>query len=163
MTSTRNTKHLEELDDLCLDEFDLPADAPTSYVGIWREWRDAVRAHLACIAEQDAEYHARQEQFRFHTRHIGLPTSFARGMAQRLWEDAAAKQRALGGVPTHGYVAKTRGKYEAVCPEHPRFRLVAWSHQSIPLLSAREHNAEHHSGWARVYDAPDRVLTSMMS
>lgn len=155
---------LDDLDDLCLDEFDLPAETATSFVDIWREWRDAVRAHVACIAEQDAEYHARQSRFRENTRHIGLPTSFARGMAQRLWEDAAAKQRAQGRAPAHGYVAKTGGKYEAVCPEHPRFRLVAWTHQSTPLLSAREHNVEHHGGApARVYDAPGRHLTSMLS
>lgn len=152
---------LADLEDLCLDEFDAPESG--SLLRIWNEWRDAVRAHVSRIQEQGAEYHASQARFPENIRHLGLPTFFAAGMAQRLWEDAAAKHRAAGGVPAHGYVAKTGGAYEAVCSEHPRFRRVAWTQQGTPLSSAREHNREHHGGApARVYDVPGREPSTLL-
>lgn len=152
---------LDELEDLCLDEFDSPNTG--SLLSIWREWRDAVRAHVACIQAQDAGYHTSQARYPENIRHLGLSTFFAVGMSQRLWEDAAAQHRALGEIPAHGYVAKTGGAYEAVCSEHPRFRRIAWTRKSTPASSVRKHNAEHHGGApARVYDMPGREPSTLM-
>jgi hypothetical protein len=55
------------------------------------------------------------------------------------------------------------GGYEAVCPVHPRFRRVAWSHRATPALSAYEHNTEHHDG-ARVIvvEVPSREPSTLL-
>lgn len=84
-------------------------------------------------------------------------------MARARWEHTAATLRTESGLPQHAYVAKTGGAYEAVCPEHPRFRRIAWTHRRTPLSSAREHNLEDHDGApARVYSVPGREPSCLM-
>lgn len=154
---------LEALEDLCLDEFDLPADHSDAPVAVWRRWRDAARAHTACIAQQSAEYLAAENQRPAKIRHLGLPTFFGYAMAEREWMDTAARLRTERGVPGHGYVAKTGRAHEAVCSEHPLFRRVAWTGQKVPLASIRRHNAEHHdNAAARVYEVAGRSPSTLL-
>lgn len=136
--------------------------ARAELVSAWQQWRAAARAHTA--AKQAAgvtPYLGRDGGRRLDAEGLGLPTFTAAAHARDTFLDLAATARP---TPTaHAYVAKMGGGYEAVCPAHPRFRRVAWTHRATPALSAHEHNTEHHDG-ARVIvvEAPGREPSSLL-
>lgn len=131
----------------------------------WSLWRAAVCAHAAAVSRLDPARREREERFPANIRCIGPPTFRDLAATEFAWMSAATECRtALAGTPeSHGYVAKTGRAHEALCPEHRRFRRVAWTKQRTPLLSVREHNVEYHGGVpARVYDVPGREPSSLL-
>lgn len=133
-------------------------------LGAWRRWRDAARAHNAQVSLLPEHARIAALSVPPNIRHVGLPTWSEVAQTHSAWAELSAAYRsAFTPAPTVGHVAKMGAAYEAVCPEHPWFRRVAWTRPSTPLTSAREHNTEHHDGApARVYEVADREPSSLL-
>jgi hypothetical protein len=117
----------------------------------WRQWREAVRAHNVAKRDAGTPFHARPVvgADRLDAMGLSLPTFTASARAHYRWHDVAAEYRAahpVAGAEGAAYVAKMGSAYEVKCPEHPRFRRIAWTAPRVPAESAHKHNREHHEG-----------------
>jgi hypothetical protein len=142
----------------------IATDPTTTLVEVWGRWREAVREHVAAIRARGPRPDL--DRFPANIRHIDLPTFTALAHTRDAWMDEVARYRRAHPRPgTEGaaFVAKNGHAYEAKCPEHPRFRRVAWTHPSVPTSSAREHNVEHHGGApVVVMDTPGLLPSTML-
>ena len=120
-------------------------------VAAWDAYRAAVREHNAAKRTAGTPFFPGPVSGadRLDALGLGLPTFSTQSIARDVWMRVAADYRAAHPLPAAegaAYVAKMGNAYEVVCPSHPRFRRIAWTHQRTPATSAREHNAEHHDG-----------------
>lgn len=134
----------------------------------WLRWRATVRAHVHAKREAGVPFHPGVVTGfeRLDALGLGLPTFSAQSRAGDAWMEAAARYRRehpLEGNAGAAYVVNSGSGFEAVCPTHPSFRRVAWTHQRTPLSSAREHNTEHHEGArAVIISDPAPALSSLL-